>query len=319
MRDCYARNRFCKNCNVNGHSTEYCKRGKTDNVSFVKEKNPVDTIFHKGFTSKATINGQEVNCLRDTGSTITLVRGDMIKNYELTKETTVCTTAFGTRHTIPLIWANVNSTYGAGKMKVGLVKDLAVECILGNDIDNVRKSNREKKCAAITKSKKISEEEERKALPEYDMAESRRGFQLALESVPEEEEMQSIRESEIQKNVEEQELFKFEGLQGISAEKFIKQQQEDKTLTRIRASIGSVISKSTKNKENATHYFMDRGMIFRKYYPVKLGSLGSKSSIKQLVIPAKFRRAILSISHDAPFSSHVGIAKCQANLLQRFY
>ena len=38
-------------------------------------------------------------------------------------------------------------------MKVGLVKDLAVECILGNDIDNVCKNNREERCAVITRSK----------------------------------------------------------------------------------------------------------------------------------------------------------------------
>src|SRR5437773_2662800 len=108
--------------------------------------------------SEAVINSQMVKCLRDTGSTITLVKNNLIKDIEPAREFTVCTTAFGTRHTIPL-GLTVKTTYGVGKIKVGMVDDLPVDCILGNDILKLNKIENVEMCAAITRSKDKAEKQ----------------------------------------------------------------------------------------------------------------------------------------------------------------
>ena len=339
--------KWCKICNTNTHNTKWCKSNIPNPVHFVNELHTMEKLYNKELMSEADVNGQAVLCLRDTGSTITLVKSDLIPVSQTACEYTVCTTAFGTRHTIPLAWVDVKTTYGCGKIKVGLVDNLPVDCILGNDVLDLEQVRTEV-CAAVTRARALSEREAELAEAAHtEMAKLRPGYRITMETIPEEEakiipivskgdstynetdlNQSKIkpnevniknRSDEINEAMEERELFKLEALQGVTKQEFISEQQSDKTLTRVRVAVTKISTTDNSNKSNATHFFMDKGLLFRKYYPPRLNYIGNKSSLKQLVVPAKYRRAILSISHDAPLSSHVGVAKVQSSLLLRFY
>jgi RNase H-like domain found in reverse transcriptase/Reverse transcriptase (RNA-dependent DNA polymerase)/Integrase zinc binding domain/Integrase core domain/SCAN domain len=306
--------RYCKICKTETHDTEKCYKNRSNINAFVSELNNNLFPYGEEMMINAVIEGQNIKCLRDSGSTITLIKEGLVKSSEPAREYTVCSTAFGTKHTIPLVWINLKTTYGTGRMKVGVVQDLPVDCIIGNDILTLgAKMNT---CAATTRSQAALNETNMRELELQDMAEPKRGFKVKLDNIKEEEEPNETTENVRVTEEEENEIFKLEALQGVTKETFMKEQQVDKTLVRVRLAIGKV---AESKKENATHYFIDKGLIYRKYYPTKLNYLGAKSSLKQLVVPAKFRRAILSISHDSPLSSHVGVAKVQAGLLSRFY
>ena len=118
----------------------------------MNQLNQDESAYGEEVMANAILNDQPVKCLRDTGSTITLIKVGVIKNSESAKEYTVCSTAFGTRHTIPLVWVTIKTTYGCGRMKVGVVQDLPVDCVIGNDTNKLIKLTKTETCAATTRA-----------------------------------------------------------------------------------------------------------------------------------------------------------------------
>ena len=138
----------------------------------------------------ATVNKIPIQCLRDTGSSISLVRKDLIPNLELLKEFTVCTTAFNSRHTVQLALIDIVTKEGSGKIKVGVVDELLVDCILGNDIKNLE-ANTPEFCAAITRSRakqlelKLNEIQSSENKPKIQNQNLAKAKPINLESIPE--------------------------------------------------------------------------------------------------------------------------------------
>ena len=114
-------------------------------------------------------------------------------------------------------------------------------------------------------------------------------------------------------------IYKLEALKGATRQEFIDEQQKDPSLARVRKAIGVVNNSVHKDRANATHYFMRNNMIFRKFYFGPISKLGEASSVKQLVVPLKYRRSILSMGHDDPLASHLGVAKMKSLVLKRFF
>ena len=317
---CYFLKLFCNKCQRNGHTEINCYQNKQPYNAFVQTKIPeIHKLFDKEVMQSATVNKVPVQCLRDTGSSISLIRKDLIPNLQLLPELTVCTTAFNTRHTIPLAIINISTKEGIGKLKVGIVEDLQVDLILGNDVKQL-KANSDEFNAAITRSRAKMLE----TVDEIDEPENEQGSELAkMNSYEIEAENNQIDENvtttEIPVEQEKLNLFKLEPLKGTSRQAMINEQQQDPTLARVRKAISSGLITSDNQQKNATHYYERNGMIFRKFYFENPTKLGAVSSLKQLVVPSKYRRAILSIGHDDPLSAHVGISKCKSIILRNFY
>ena len=336
IETCIFRKMYCNHCQKNGHDTQNCKRGQFNpyNAFVTKKDNYSEELFGREM-QHATINKIPVRCLRDTGSSISLIRKDLIPNLELLKEFTVCTTAFNSRHTVQLALIDIITKEGSGKLKVGVVDDLLVDLILGNDAKNLE-ANTPEFCAAITRSRakqlefKLKEIEDNENKPEQlnqNLAKAKPIYaKTELETIPESNEIEITEiNSEIKQIPTElvmddlNDIYKLESLKGATRQEFIDEQQKDPSLARVRKAIGKVNENVHKNRENATHYFTKNNLIFRKFYFGPIDKIGEVSSVKQLVVPLKYRRSILSMGHDDPLASHLGVSKTKSIILRRFF
>src|SRR3977135_3593373 len=93
----------------NGHEAHYCKAHmiKPYNAFVSKKVNYAEEPFENEVMQYATVNNKTTRCLRDTGSSISLIKKGLIPDLEMLSEFTVCTTAFNSRHTIPLAMINI--------------------------------------------------------------------------------------------------------------------------------------------------------------------------------------------------------------------
>ena len=303
----------CNVCGKRGHKGQFCyTKSKYGNNYFIRSQLNAH-VFSSEVMRDAYVNNQKVKCLKDSGSSITLVNGNKFKKLEMSGEFTVCSTAFNTKHTVPMAYVNYKGREGIGKIKVGVVDGLPFDMILGDDI-KILENNKSEFCAAITRSKaKILEATSEITMSELPHVMLAKPKPMRLDTI--EEELPSEIPNE---ENEKKSLFEFESLQGVGKAEFAQEQQSCNTLINIRRNLGKVVTGDNSKKE-VTHYFMHKGLIYRKYYFVSIHKLGETSSMRQLVVPAKFRRAILSIAHDEPLASHIGIIKVRANVLKRFY
>ena len=321
---CRTIKRYCDHCQKNGHDTQYCYKKLTPYNAFISKNDTIQELFGREVMQAAKVNGISVRCLRDTGSSISLIKKDLIPNLEMLKEFTVCTTAFNSKHTIQMAIIDIVTKEGSGRQKVGVVEDLLVDLILGNDIKNLE-ANTAEFCAAITRSraKQLESEcnsnvNEPKIQTVQPLARSKPIFEGNLETVMEGDEEQAIiTPTELVENARD--LFKFESLKGATRQEFIDEQQNDPSLARIRKAVGILNNNVHKERTNATHYYMRNKLIFRKFYFGPIGKLGQESSVKQLVVPIKYRRSILSMGHDEPLASHLGVSKTKSIILKRFF
>ena len=154
LEHCELMKLYCTHCQGHGHEAHYCRKKNVTpyNAFITKKVNYNQEIFGSEVMQAATVNNISMRCLRDTGSSISLVKKNLIPNLELLKEFTVCTTAFNSKHTIPMAIIDIVTKEGSGRLKVGVVEDLLVDLILGNDVKKLE-ANTAEFCAAITRSR----------------------------------------------------------------------------------------------------------------------------------------------------------------------
>ncbi|XP_075764387.1 uncharacterized protein LOC142819706 [Pelodiscus sinensis] len=61
----------------------------------------------------------------------------------------------------------------------------------------------------------------------------------------------------------------------------------------------------------------ERGFLYREW--LSPGTVGKWGLQRQLVVPQRYRRKLLHLAHDIPFSGHQGIRRTRLRLLQNFY
>jgi hypothetical protein len=284
-------------------------------------------MFGQEAMQNARVNNKTIKCLRDTGSSISLIKKNLLPDLKLLPEFTVCTTAFNSKHTIPMALVELATKEGSGLMKVGVVDNLLFDFILGNDIKKLE-SNTLDFNAAITRSraKQALLEQECKeniqSTPE-NLAKVKPFLPNKLKTIvevvePPQPPLNTLNTELVEKD-ENDELFKFESLKGSSKQEFINEQQQCPSLARVRKIIGTINTNVHPGRTNATHFYVRNNLIYRKFYFGKISKVGQESSLKQLVVPLKYRRSILSVAHDFPLAAHIGVNKTKHNLLSRFY
>ena len=89
---------------------------------------------------------------------------------------------------------------------------------------------------------------------------------------------------------------------------FKKEQQSDETLTKVR----ELAKRNVRDSED-TFFFMKNGILYRHF------KMQNGVSLEQLVVPYKYRRTIMQISHDTPLGGHLGNKKTREKILVHFY
>ena len=89
-------------------------------------------------------------------------------------------------------------------------------------------------------------------------------------------------------------------------------QEEDESLAPIRKA-----ARGEANSMAAHGFFRQDGLIYRRWTPP--GRDAREMEMEQLVLPRKFRRAVLQVAHEIPMAGHMGRNKTTQRTLRRFY
>jgi hypothetical protein len=88
--------------------------------------------MRESFTTTGTVDGKVTNILRDTGADITVVHAKLLKQPDWLNKSIQVTSAFGSKHDLPVARVYISSVYGKGYKNVGVSDHLADPCIIGN-------------------------------------------------------------------------------------------------------------------------------------------------------------------------------------------
>lgn len=102
-------------------------------------------------------------------------------------------------------------------------------------------------------------------------------------------------------------------LSSITPEKLIEWQKEDVSLNKCFDSVVPL----EKAKEQETAYFVDAGVLMRKWTPHKTGE--DWDTVWQVVVPSPLRQQVLSLAHNPAWSGHLGITKTYNRVLRHFF
>ena len=82
-------------------------------------------------------------------------------------------------------------------------------------------------------------------------------------------------------------------------------------LTYIRGLQKRVVDKIPEGEKK--FILMERGMLCLNFRS------STENIMKQLVVPAKFRKQILSLGHDIPMAGHLGLKKTRDRIMRHFF
>ncbi|XP_070576339.1 uncharacterized protein [Ptychodera flava] len=95
----------------------------------------------------------------------------------------------------------------------------------------------------------------------------------------------------------------------LDRDKLRELQSADLTLAKVREH-----ADANQLSENQTGFFWHEKLLYRKWI-----SSHKVREVRQIVVPAECRNALLRVSHDIPLSGHLGIEKTKQRLLQYYY
>ncbi|CAM5129251.1 unnamed protein product [Natator depressus] len=100
------------------------------------------------------------------------------------------------------------------------------------------------------------------------------------------------------------------------AAEFQAELRKDPSLQKLR-DLADLSEGRTMRRGCQERFLWEKGFLYREWAPPGEGeSCGIR---RQLVVPQKYRRKLLSLAHDIPLAGHQGIRRTRQRLLQNFY
>ncbi|XP_040195045.1 uncharacterized protein LOC120928035 [Rana temporaria] len=228
------------------------------------------------------VNGQPAQGLRDSGATITLIQPHMIPQSARTGQTVAVRVAGG--KVLRLSTAQVLLDWGSGErhVRVGLLRELPAEVLLGNDLGHLTSSYAPEAAMAVT---------------------TRRQSQLQGNSTSMGTQVRSNPPTLPQPD---------NTMSWDSTSDVRQETQSDPTLAGYRDRAGKDPGGLGEDRIE-----WEGGFLYR--YTEGMGTGKRQGPHKQLVVPQKYRRELLRLAHDIPLAGHLGIAKTRSRLSHAFF
>ena len=102
----------------------------------------------------------------------------------------------------------------------------------------------------------------------------------------------------------------------FSKASLIELQSRDPQLLRLRSSAASSLDALV---DSPVGYFVQSGVLMRKWRPPIVPADNEWKVVYQIVIPSEFRGEILHLAHETPLGGHLGVTKTYNKILQYFY
>ncbi|XP_066990476.1 uncharacterized protein [Macrobrachium rosenbergii] len=302
----------CSYCKQEGHTIDkcpnpHCRKSEVVNDSKQPMKPDTKRTFHmatpdidpepfKAFTCKGSLNGVPVSCLRDTGSSQTIIS---VPSQDLNfKQEFVTITDLSSSKTLPLAEVTLHCPYYKGKATVAVSNEPLpcndIQILIGNDIagDKVLQSN------LIVSDPEVIIDSEKVDSSEVTVT------QIVTRSKSQNKlpETSNVNKTRIEEALD---------LVDLSKDKFVDLQVKDSNLKSIWKK-----TVDPNDKPKTPYYYVEKELLFRHYRSPKAPATNSWNDCYQLVIPAPLQPALLDLAHST--EAHLGVNKTYSRLSQDF-
>lgn len=260
----------------------------------VESKDAVEKELENGLKLvKGKVNGQEVWALRDTGCTTVCVARRLVGKLDESHESREISLANGDVWNCPEVTIDLETPFLTGRV-VALVMDNPFSDVIVGNVGHIAEEETGNKDidvvqAVETRAKKVSRE----------------GDEIVQREVEKDilENKGKVGQDEQSVRHESREMHRVFG----GADDLKREQQVDTSLTKVRSLVQAQI------EEDKPHFKLDNDILVR-YFKMKNGEV-----VKQIVVPLKYRDAIMSLAHDSSFAGHLGNRKTRQRIMQNFF
>lgn len=267
---------------------------------------PQPTFIHQHrnkskFIIPGAVEGKNVEIFRDSGCDTTAVHSTLVPEHCYTGNTVEAKGINGQVH-VPTAKIHIDCDRFQGELEVLVIEDLDYQVLLGTEVDtwdDLKKSYDLNNSNILVLTRAQKEQQIQKEIIAQDDIRDYANVNIHDNSDSEVDTTECVNTTHVGDDVKNL-------LEG-DVQKLIQLQNQDPTLTKIRA---SMVLKPTNNE----YYKHANGIIMRKCQPeTRL----RKQVGDQIVVPQQYREHIILIAHDK--SGHLGIQKTKDRVTQHFY
>ena len=242
---------------------------------------------------KGIVGSHEVNVLRDTGCSTTVVRQGLVSRDQMIGTHSKCLLLDGTVRRYPVAKIDVDTPYFRGSVEALCMESPLYGLILGN-ISGVREPDNPDPewHPPVSKSTRYEDDS---------VGDTVGAVQTRSQKAKEEKPFPSLKVP-ARENV-------------ASKDEFVREQMLDVTLDKVKklAETGSV---RVTGKANETRFVKDGDLYYREF---KSPKIDKGRLFRQLAVPKVFRNQVLKLAHDSTMAGHLGAKKTSDRILANFY
>ena len=254
--------------------------------------------------SNGTVADKNVKVLRDTGCTTVFISEALSNEGERTGKDQDVTLANGTTCRCPEVIIPVKTCYITGNVKALIMDNPFADLVIGN-VGHIKSEQHIGTFQAV----------ETRAIKEKRLAEEAVQSKVETEIIKEKSTMQPDTSGIVPEEVKSEEETQNQSVNlSISKDTLRQEQEKDDSLVNVRAYAIQRREINLNQEQKKNSYFVYENNIL---YRVFIGK--SCETIKQIVVPKKYRNSLLAIAHDIPLGGHLGNKKTREKLLQNFF
>ena len=228
---------------------------------------------------KGFVGKREVKVLRDTGCELAAVRRELVKPEQMTDKSYVMITIDGQTRIVPAAVIEVDTPYYTGELEVMVLKTLICDLVLGN-----------MPCISDIPDENWNSETIAAAVVTRAQAEKEKRPMKPL-LVPDQCDDE------------------------INVQKLMQAQKEDQALNKLW-NLAQSGEEYTKKGGKKWKYFVKKDVLYRQFEQTK----GTKvTEVRQIVVPTKYRRRVMSLGHESIVGGHMSSQKTSDRILSNFY
>ncbi|KAM7281438.1 uncharacterized protein ISCGN_006045 [Ixodes scapularis] len=289
----------CYRCKQPGHVASGCRVPKVAPVNLCLGE--AEDLL-RPYLYDMKVNGKFCKGLRDTGATYDLVHSSLVEQEHFTGDCVWIRQALENRAvSLPVAKVKLNGPFGIVETEAAVSDGVLPNCPYTLSNRTARQLSESgipldmNPVLVVTRSMTTS------AVPETLQTEAS-ATTGKTSSGPDEE----PNEGADMTTLVSPESSNFRALAGVDKLKLIAEKSSDPSLSKCRDSVGKEI------KPNIS-FFMSNGILYRSFKDK------SGNEVDQIVVPSKYRIALLELAHGEGWSGHLGITKTKCRLLAEYY
>lgn len=241
---------------------------------------------HNMPVSKGLINGKVVKVLRDTGCSSAAVRASLVKAEQMTGEAHMCILIDGTIRRFPLAKVSVDTPFYVGEVEVMVMKKPICDFVLGN-------------LPGVKDPSKLPLEEN----PPETVVEKAQAVMTRAQAKAVDKPLSPLIVQPPPK------------AQAVNVQELQKAQKEDQALEKLWE-LANEGKQFTTRGHCGYHYEVKKEVLYRVFSEPRGDSA---VDIRQIVVPFKYRKQVLSLAHESIVGGHLGSKKTLDRISTSFY